>query len=300
MNNQTQFSGLWPALFTPVGANERPNFDQLEKLCDTLVRENVDGLYVLGSTGQGILFSDEDRKQVLETVIATVNARIPVMVQVGTLATRDACKLAEHAATVGASAVSSVGPIYFGGGAKMAIQHYSEIAKAGQLPFFPYQLGNNSIPGNFEDFIASVLEIPFIEGMKLTTGNMLEISRIHNIAGDKLKLFSGADELICQAALSGTVGAIGTFYNLWGAECKHVLNSFKSGDFELARRFMLEFQRIIEYVLPNIWTFLRVAMKQKYQIDIGDTVAPLAKGQADWNEAEVAKILDQLAYTLKE
>ncbi|MVZ64713.1 dihydrodipicolinate synthase family protein [Sphingobacterium sp. DK4209] len=299
MNNQTQFKGLWPALFTPVSENERPNFAQLEKLCDTLVTQEVDGLYVLGSTGQGILFNDEDRKQVLETVLTVVKGRIPVMVQVGTLATRDACKLAEHASEVGAAAVSSVGPIYFGGGPKMALHHYSEIAKAGQLPFFPYQLGNNSIPGNFEDFIAAVLEIPFIEGMKLTTGNMLEISRIHNIAGDKLKLFSGADELICQAALSGTVGAIGTFYNLWGAECKYVLNKFKAGDFELARRFMLEFQRIIEYVLPNIWTFLRVAMQQKYQIDIGDTVAPLAKGQGTWDAEEVRKILNQLESTLK-
>ncbi len=299
MNNKTQFKGLWPALFTPVSENERPNFIQLEKLCDTLVTQGVDGLYVLGSTGQGILFHDEDRKQVLETVLNVVNGRIPVMVQVGTLATRDACKLAEHAAEVGAAAVSSVGPIYFGGGPKMALHHYTEIAKAGQLPFFPYQLGNNSIPGNFEDFIAAVLEIPFIEGMKLTTGNMLEISRIHNIAGDKLKLFSGADELICQAALSGTVGAIGTFYNLWGAECKYVLNQFKAGDFELARRFMLAFQRTIEYVLPNIWTFLRVAMQQKYQIDIGNTVAPLAKGQATWDAEEVRKIINQLESTLK-
>ncbi|MVZ62580.1 dihydrodipicolinate synthase family protein [Sphingobacterium humi] len=300
MNHNTEFHGLWPALFTPVGENERPNLGQLEKLTDVLIGQGVDGLYVLGSTGQGILFNQEDRKQVLETVLQTAQGRVPVMVQVGTVTTKESCLLAAHASEAGAAAVSSVGPIYFGGGAKMALYHYEEIAKAGQLPFFPYQLGNNSIPGNVADFIQAIIDIPYSAGMKLTTGNMLEISRIHNIAKDRLKLFSGADELICQAALSGTVGAIGTFYNLWAAECKHVLNAFKAGDFELARRFMLKFQEIIEYVLPNIWTFLEEAMQQRYQIQIGQTVSPLARGQANWDSAEVAKILLSLEDTLKE
>ena len=294
MDNHTEFRGLWPAMFTPVGENEKPNYNQLQKLTELLVNQKLDGLYVLGSTGQGILFNQEDRKNVLETVLDTVNGRIPVMVQVGSLTTKEACRLAEHAAMSGASAVSSVGPIYFGGGPKMAIHHYTEIAKAGQLPFFPYQLGTNSIPENVEEFIKSILDIPFIEGMKLTTGNMLEISRIHNVASDKLKLFSGADELICQAALSGTVGAIGTFYNLWGAECKYVLNEFKEGDFELAKQFMLKFQQIIDKVLPNIWTFLQIAMQQKYQIEIGQTVAPLGCGQTSWDHREVASILAEI------
>lgn len=291
---KTAFQGLWPALFTPVGTSERPNFNQLEKLCELLVSQQVDGLYVLGSTGQGILFDTKDRKNVLNTVLEVVNGRIPVMVQVGSLTTKEATTLAEHAANSGASAVSSVGPIYFGGGLPMALYHYSEIAKAGQLPFFPYQLGNNSVPANAEDFVKSMLEIPFIEGMKLTTGNMLEISRVQNITKDRLKLFSGADELLCQAALSGTVGAIGTFYNLWGAECKQVLDKFKQGDFELASRFMLKFQEIIEYVLPNIWPFLRTAMQERYQIDIGLTVSPLGRGQKDWDPSEVRAILSSI------
>lgn len=294
MNSKTEFQGLWPALFTPVGENERPNIKELEKLCEVLISQQVDGLYVLGSTGQGILFDTEDRKNVLQTVIDVAQGKIPVMVQVGALTTKEATHLAEHAAMAGATAASAVGPIYFGGGPEMAIHHYTEIAKAGQLPFFPYQLGNNSVPMNAEEFVASMLEIPFIEGMKLTTGNMLEISRVQNIAKDRLKIFSGADELICQAALSGTVGAIGTFYNLWGAECRQVLTKFKQGDFELASTFMLKFQQTIEYVLPNIWTFLRLAMKQRYQIDIGVPVSPLGKGQKDWDPKEVQAILKSI------
>jgi len=291
MQNENQFKGLWPALFTPVGDGEKPNYDQLNKLVDLLVSQNIDGLYVLGSTGQGVLFDSLDRKKVLQEVMSTVARRVPVMVQVGSLTTKESIILAEHANSVGVDAVSSVGPIYFGGGQDMAIHHYSEIAKAGGVPFFPYQLGNNSIPGSIVDFVEKILKIPNIEGMKLTTGNLLEISKIKSLSKDRLKLFSGADELFCQASLSGTVGAIGTFYNLWGAECKTVLERFKAGDFELGCRFMLNFQEIIDRVLPNIWPFLQEAMLQKHNVNIGHTVSPLGWGQRDWDKSEVADIL---------
>ncbi|MBG6233523.1 N-acetylneuraminate lyase [Pedobacter sp. CAN_A7] len=298
MNKEDLFKGLWPALITPVGNNERPELKELSKLCEVLVKQGVDGLYVLGSTGQGVLFGEEDRKEVLEVVLDCVGGRIPVMAQLGCLTTRESVRLAEHAALSGAAAVSSVGPIYFAGGQQMAIHHYTEIAKAAQLPFFPYQLG--VIPGDFGEFIQSILKIPFIEGMKLTTGNLLEISRVHNIAKDQLKLFSGADELFCQASLSGTVGAIGTFYNLWGHECRYVLHEFQQGNFQLARRFMLKFQEIIELVLPNIWTFLKEAMLIKHQVNIGNTISPLGRGQLGWTESQVSAILASLDQTLQD
>ncbi|WP_270090436.1 dihydrodipicolinate synthase family protein [Sphingobacterium sp. SYP-B4668] len=299
MDRDNLFKGLWPALFTPVDENEMPELDQLCSLCELLINQGIDGLYVLGSTGQGVLFQESDRKQVLDMVMQVVGNRVPVMVQVGALTTRASINLAEHAAKSGVAAVSSVGPIYFSGGPNMAIQHYTEIAKAAQLPFFPYQLGNNSIPGNIDSFIERVLEIPFIEGMKLTTGNLLEISRVQNCSQGRLKLFSGADELMCQAALSGTVGAIGTFYNLWGSECKFVLEEFKQGNFNLAETFMLQFQQVIDRVLPNIWTFLRQAMIMKHSIDIGATVSPLGRGQTPWANSEVASILDDIDKVLK-
>src|SRR5690606_8588988 len=149
--------------------------------------------------------------------------------------------------------------------------------------------------GDIPHFITRLLEFPNVAGMKLTTGQLMEISTIHLQAGDRLRLFSGADELFCQASLCGTVGAIGTFYNLWGKTCKRVLEAFQQGDYALAKTFMLEFQRIILYVLPNVWTFLRKAMELQYGIDIGRTKAPLGNLQQEWDEAEVREILAKMA-----
>jgi N-acetylneuraminate lyase len=216
------------------------------------------------------------------------------MVQVGSLTTRESVRLAKHAEKCGVDAISSVGPIYYTGNADAALKHYQGIAEATHLPFFPYQLGDASLPGNIHSFIDRLLEIPNITGMKLTTNQLVDISAVHNYAGGRLKLFSGSDELFCHASLCGTVGAIGSFYNIWGVSCRHVMEEFRGGNFQLGKEFMLTFQQMIRVVLPNIWTFFRKAMQLKYQIDIGPSIAPLGNTQREWNEKDVRAIMAQV------
>lgn len=289
-----KFKGLWPAMFTPVLDNGEPAFEEIEKLVELLVSQQLDGLYLLGSTGQGLLFTEAQRKTVTEVVCKASAGRIPVIVHVGALTTAEAVRLAQHAETCGADGISSVPPVYYTGNADTALAHYRKIAVATGLPFFPYQLGDNSIPGDVHSFIDKLLEIPNVTGMKLTTSQLLHISSIHNQAGDRLKLFSGSDELFCHATLCGTAGAIGTFYNLWGAECKYIMSEFIKGNYDLGKKFMLTFQDVIQLVLPNVWTFLRKAMLLKYSIDIGQTKEPLGNVHKTWDDNRVQEILERI------
>lgn len=288
------FKGIWPAMFTPVNDRGEPDLEQLEKLVELLIAQNLEGLYILGSTGQGVLFTEDERKKVTQAVTGFVSGRVPVITQVGAMTTAESIRLAKHAEKCGVSGISSVGPIYYAASPEMALAHYQAIAKSTGLPFFPYQLGDNSIPGDTISFVKNLLEIPNVAGMKLTTNLILEISLIHNYAGDRLKLFSGSDELFCHASLCGTVGAIGTTYNLWGMQCKHILAEFTKGNFQLAKEFMLSFQETIQFILPNIWPFLRSAMRLKHNIELGPPKAPLANVQKKWTDDDVIAITDKI------
>lgn len=288
------FKGIWPAMFTPVDDQGNPAFSELEKLVDALVKDGVKGLYILGSTGQGVLFTEDQRKEVAEVVLDINAGRVPVMVQVGSMTTQNSRALAMHAEKAGADAISSVGPVYFSGGADMVLTHYQDIAESTNLPFFPYQLGSSSIKGDINDFVSALIDMPQVQGMKLTTTDLIQISTIHNFVGDRLKLFSGADELLCHSALCGTIGAIGSFYNFWYRECAHVRDSFMNGDFELAKDFMLTFQRIIFEVLPNAWTFFQSAMQIKYGVDIGLAVRPVGNNHQQWDVSEVQRIMGDM------
>jgi N-acetylneuraminate lyase len=291
---EKEFKGIWPAMFTPVNEKGEPDFDDLEKLIELLISQAMDGLYILGSTGQGVLFTEQQRKQTIEVVCKIVAGRLPIIAQVGALTTEESVRLAKYSQKQGVSGISSVGPIYYSYTADMALAHYRTIAQSTDLPFFPYQLGDNSMPGDTVDFVKKLLDIPHVTGMKLTTSQLLDISLIHNYAGDRLKLFSGIDELFCHALLCGTVGAIGSTYNIWGVECKHVMEEFIKGNYQLTKDFMLCFQGVIQYILPNIWPFMRKAMLLKYDIDIGHAKAPLGNTHRKWKDQEVYSLMEKV------
>lgn len=285
------FHGVWPAMLTPVDQNGELNVASLEKLIELLIAQRVDGLYLLGSSGQGFLFSEKQRREIVELSLKMVNGRLPVMVQVGAMSTDESIRLAKHAAKNGASGISAVGPIYYASSQEMGINHYRNIAVATELPFFPYKIGTTPIT---ESVIDRLLEVENIKGLKLTTTNLLEISDIHNYAGDRLKLFSGADELLCHAGLCGTVGAIGTTYNLLGSTCKFIRNEFMAGNVEVSKEFMLRLQKLIHQMLPCIWTFFYKAMLLKHGIDIGLPKAPLLAPPLPVNDEQVLALVNEL------
>lgn len=296
MKNHT-FKGVWPALLTPVHSDGKPNESELEKLIELLIDQEMDGLYLLGSTGQGFLFSEEERKFITQRTVQIVNGRLPVMVQVGAMNTEESIRLARHAADSGADGISSVGPIYYAGGSEMAFTHYRRIAEASDLPFFPYQIGGAAN----RDVILRLLDLPQVKGMKLTTDKLLEIGSISNLAGDKWQLFSGADELMCQAAICGTAGAIGSFYNMFGPTCKYVRSSFLEGRVLEAQDFMLQFQGLIEKIMPCIWTFIVRGMELKYGIRIGTPKPPILAPEMPWTDAEVIAMMETIdSFGLKE
>jgi N-acetylneuraminate lyase len=291
---QDQFKGVWPALLTPINASGTPNLKELEKFTELIISQGLDGLYILGSTGQGVLLSEDQRKTVAEVITSVNNGRLPIIVHVGSMTTDESVSLATHASKLGVQGISSVGPIYYGGSSDMALQHYRQIANATDLPFFPYQLGAGKFSEGIPEFIDKLLKIPHVTGMKLTTGNLLDISAIHSNSRDSLILFSGADELMCHASLCGTVGAIGSFYNLWGPECQKVRNEFVNGNVKLGTTFMLTFQEVIAQVLPNVWTFLQQAMNYRYGIDIGKAIEPLGNTHLPWSEKEIIEIVERI------
>lgn len=289
-SHPNRFQGLWPALFTPVKTDGSLNPGELEKLIELLITQEVDGLYLLGSTGQGFLFSEKERMTIAETTLRLVNGRLPVMVQVGAMNTEESIRLARHAARAGADGISAVGPIYYGASTDMAFEHYRRIAEATDAPFFPYQIGNAVHP----DLITRLLDIPQVRGMKLTTTKLLEISAIRNLAGADWSLFSGADELLCHAALCGTVGAIGTTYNLFGSTCKHIRQRFLEGEVAQATEFMLTFQAFIDKILPTVWTFFDRAMQLRHGVSIGPPKPPLLATTPPWSDAEILAMLDEI------
>lgn len=290
----SRFSGLWPALLTPMDGEGKPDLSVLGQLTDRLIREGLDGLYVVGSTGQWPLLTFAERCAVAERAVQAAAKRIPIMIHVGAASTEEAVALARHAKQIGADAVSAVAPTYYAHSADVVFDHYRAIGSATDLPLFVYHLSQvNQLTIGPEEYARRLLALPNIAGMKITDRDLYTFGLIHAIAGDRLSLFSGADEVMCHAVLSGAIGAIGTFYNVWGPACQKARRAFASGDVAGGTAFMLRFQRAIARVLQSgsIWTFLRQAVRIKYNLDIGMPRSPLGSTDQPWTENDVRQVI---------
>lgn len=298
----TSFAGVWPAMVTPVDEQGRPALETIDQLVELFIEQHVGGLYILGSTGQGLLFSRDERQLVAERVVRANRGRLPVIVHVGAMTTEESVRLAQHAQQIGADAVASIGPVYYRVDADGVFEHYRRIGLAGKLPFFIYHIDLVNQPNlTPAQFVARALEVPNIRGIKITTVDLLEFGQIHHYCEGRLALFMGRDVLLCHAALSGAVGAIGFFFNLWGRECQVAREAFLAGQVEAATRFIFTFREVSQAVhAGGLWQYLRAGMHRRFGIDIGLPRAPLATIEKQVDEAELVRMLDAMELASRE
>ena len=239
------FEGAWPALITPATAEGDVNVPVLRGLSEHLIGKEIGGLYLCGSTGEGLLMSVPERTRVVDEVLDQVQGRIPVIVHVGAVATRDAVALARHAAQAGAAGVSSVLPV-LSQGAESVTLHYSSIAAAvPDLPFYPYLFGGQT------DAVSLMREllarIPNLAGSKYTGPNMYEMQHLVELGAarpDGWTIFSGMDEQCAPAAMYGAPANIGSTLNVMPGLYREIRVSYLSGDLARARDLQLTGNRV--------------------------------------------------------
>ena len=134
-----QMYGVVPPMITPFRETGEVDFEGLHTLVDYLSGQ-VDGLFINGSYGAGVMMTEEERRAVTEKTIETAAGRVPVVAHIGTADSYSAARLAKHAAEVGAAAVASVGPFYFKHNPDQICEYYRRIVEAvdGRVPVYVY------------------------------------------------------------------------------------------------------------------------------------------------------------------
>lgn len=211
----SMFQGAWPALLTPFTADDQVNVPVLRALTDYLIGKGIGGFYVCGSTGEGVYMSVDERKLVAETVIDQVAGRVPVIVHVGTMVTRDAVALSAHAQDAGADAIASIIPPQFAN-VDSIFDYYKALgAAASNTPLLTYIFGG---PMDAVALMRKLMPIPNVAGSKYTGPNMHEFRMILDLEKEysgpyEWTVFSGMDEECYFASLFGAHGNIGSTLN---------------------------------------------------------------------------------------
>jgi N-acetylneuraminate lyase len=239
------FKGILPAVVTPFDEEERFAPGPFETLLETLYTAGVDGIYVCGGTGEGLLQTVEQRKRVAEAAIKNSPAGAQVIVHVGAHRTADAVELARHASRAGATAVSALPPL---GGYSFAEvrEYYAAIAAAADIPvlvyFFPVMY-----PGvETAEQAIDLCTIPNVVGLKYTDFDLYRLNRLKQSVP---VVFNGRDEALAAGLLMGADGGIGTFYNITPELFTSIYRLAAAGDWSGARAAQDRVNAVVEIVL---------------------------------------------------
>jgi N-acetylneuraminate lyase len=291
----TRFTGVWPALITPLTQDDHINVPTARQLVDHLIDCEIGGLYVCGGTGEGVLLPVAERKRMAETVVEQVDGCVPVMLHVGATATADAVDLARHAEAVGADAVAAVPPFYYNVGFQAVVEHYTLIAGASSLPLYLYYIpGATGVTLNAEQ-MWELCQIPNVRGFKYTAFDMYLLEQILNLGQGALNVFSGPDQLFAPMLTVGVDGAVGTTYNLLPRHFVRLYRAFQRGDIAEARRLQSRANRVIDAFIRHGGLPAVKEMMRMLGFDCGSCRRPFGRLDAD-QVAALRADLDEIGF----
>lgn len=271
MKNQ-KLLGIMPALLTAFDENGIDK-KKIHSFSSHLADSGVHGLYVGGSSGEMVLMSVNERKELLETVCDSVSGRCTVIAHIGAMSGSDSVSLAKHAEKSGADALSSVTPLYYKYSFKEIKAYYEALASSTSLPVIIYNIP--ALTGTVLNInqISELLSIPNVGGMKFTSSDFFQLERLRTEFPDHV-FYNGSDEMLLSGLAAGADGGIGTTYNFMPKNILKIYELYLKGDCKEALKVQSKVNRIIELVISHgVLPCSKAILKMK-GIDYGICRAP--------------------------
>ena len=224
--------GIWAPLVTPFTADEAVDLEALAFNVQLYGQTPLTGYVALGTTGEFVHLSDEERGQVIETVVRTARADDrPVIAGVGGHATRVAVEQARRAAEAGAVALLVWPPFYYK--AKIdrdaLIDYFTAVADGSPVPVILYHIPQNTGVNLSPAVVAELAGHPNIVGIKDSTGQPAQTIAFLREAGPGFRVMVGSTTALLAGLAAGAAGGILATANIAPYECCEVYDHARAG-----------------------------------------------------------------------
>jgi len=285
--------GVTTAMVTPMYENGTVNLEETKNLTNFLIEKGVDCLYPLGTTGEMMKLSIDERKKVAQTVIDTAKQKVNVFIHVGAMTTADTLELAQHAYDAGADGIGVITPTFFTANDHELENFYSTIANALPSDFSIYlysipQLTGNELPISVVKALAEKHEN--IVGIKYSYPDFLMLKDYLAIRSHNFSVLTGADALFVPAMAMGCDGVISGVSGVYPEPFVAIAEAYQQGDIEHARKLQGQADDIIQILKAGAnMSYFKQALNNR-GIQAGSVRAP----QQDIDEESISALINEV------
>ncbi|TNJ63266.1 N-acetylneuraminate lyase [Paenibacillus hemerocallicola] len=265
--------------------------ESVKRLARHYAGTGVKGLYVGGSTGEGILQSVAERKLALEAVMEEVGGELTVIVHVGAPSTRDSVELSIHAESVGADAISAVPAIYYRLPPAGVERHWRAMIDSTKLPFIIYHIPQTTGFQLTTSLLSKMAAHERVIGVKISSESAFELQQFKAAGGPDFLVLNGPDEQYLAGRSIGADGGIGGTYGVMPELFLHIERCFVDSRMEEALEWQTRVNAIIVELLsfPSLYGACKAIMGLR-GLDCGEPRLPLLPlGESDMERAAALK-----------
>ena len=205
----TIFTGMATAIVTPMHTDGSIDYEALGRFVEFQIGSGINGLVVMGTTGENATIEPEDQKKVIAYTVEKVAGRVPVIAGTGTNNTEHVLHNTRNACQVGADAILVVTPYYNKATQNGLVTHFTAVADESTLPVILYNVPSRTGCNLLPKTVAKLSEHPNIAAIKEATGSLAQMIEIMHLCGDKIDVYSGEDGLTVPMMANGILsGAI--------------------------------------------------------------------------------------------
>lgn len=290
----SKYQGVIVAMTSSYDEHGNISTAAVRKMTRYLIDKGVNGLYVGGSSGEGLLHTVEERKQVLEAAIEEAKGEITIIAHIGTINTKESVELAIHAEQAGADAISSIPPFYYRVSDKAVAAHWNAMIDSTNLPFIIYHIPSTTGYSLTPSLLREMKQNPKVIGVKISSASTYELQNFKAIGGEDFLLFNGPDEQFLAGRVMGASAGIGGTYGAMPELFVTLERHIRAGRLEEARAMQFKINEIVTMLLSLP---IHAALKEIIRlrgVDCGTVRAPLETVSANQQgevEAVYRKIL---------
>ena len=248
----TIFTGMATAIVTPMHTDGSIDYEALSRFVEFQIGSGINGLVVMGTTGENATIEPEDQKKVIAYTVEKVAGRVPVIAGTGTNNTEHVLHNTRNACQVGADAILVVTPYYNKATQNGLITHFTAVADESTLPVILYNVPGRTGCNLLPKTVAKLSEHPNITAIKEATGSLAQMIEIMHLCGDKIDVYSGEDGLTVPMMAMGAKGTISVLSNVAPRQSVAMTDACLRGDYAAAAKMQCDLLPLINALFSEV------------------------------------------------